>query len=1221
MSWSRFWTSPGVFAGQRLSSETFAPTGLARPILVPERPALAEAAAMMELAARIGLEALALADPPFDALFRATPERARPHGQEAGDASSDPRRDEPGGAADVLLGADRHWLAAQLGEAGAPLFATLSSLPPDTGLLHRLPGGRWVITGSTPLGVLAAARHLATEGFGLGVADDDVVMVPYLPPARMAVQGPTVQPEGSLHTVLTTEGAFSATDGLHPVLDVSFPPSDRPAVVRAGVDLVARLALAAAEVVFPVTRMEGEPLRPSALVVRMESEWDEPTQNLPEDANRPPRTCTTSPDASRATGRWTVHLDGRVLVLRGREDVLPDLARAIGSGWTEEAHRPGVDDWRTRLAALTSPHPDISRRARLACALHRRLLRGDVGTVELPEPLGQPLALWRRQAGDPPGVAWRVQPVEPVRTFEWSDPGELAELRQVVFDMLADLAAPASRAMAGEEPLVLEVLTSVPETSFTAWWREVRAALDQRGLGRLPIRAVRRNSHKSALHWARTDVLPALAALRGVRRLRLSAPRFAPDVPHLDMPQRFLQELYPFDRIAAAALGLPVEDILIEYLDGEGPIWRVAAEDASGRVLGEWRWRGLCESLVYMPDRPALGHVLVPKSGVRAVRGDEILQERAVAPDALRFWRWFQRDVLPAVPRALPGRNTEPRFLRLTCDVWLDAEDEWLSVGEETSSVLEALHEDVYFHALHWFHEYGKRSGDSTWDAPGAILPFIHRAPGGAPPSATIRLYPYPAADCAWVTRTDGGRERVRAIEIASGDAPRAIRIEGAGGGSNPVRVTLAGVADPDARAALADWIGSAGGGVGGIPNEIRTDGRAAEAIDVETATTAPSAEPPQIPRIASSRQVPHAFGPVEVAGWVAAHRAGFPGRVRVGDHSFEGRPLWILEAFAPAGALTSPVKHRLYKPTLYINARHHANEVSSTHAALQLAESLAADPAVLGRINVVLVPLENADGAALHRRMAREHPRWKHHAARYNACGVEFAYDHFRPGTPFGESRLYRRIWTTWCPDVLVDDHGVPSHEWIQPFSGYNSPPRFPVSYWLPIARMYTIWYEIEDAGTAWTDAYARLRAAVTEAMARDASVASGNQEHLEAFRRWGHAFAPERFPLETSNGALTYVRRARGRPDSHLAVERFGEAVTAEIITEVDDETVDSEALAARQHAHHVVHRAILAWLTAQPVDVRMEVFPLAAGAARVRLTRRRPIAGGRVEEEGPR
>jgi hypothetical protein len=31
---------------------------------------------------------------------------------------------------------------------------------------------------------------------------------------------------------------------------------------------------------------------------------------------------------------------------------------------------------------------------------------------------------------------------------------------------------------------------------------------------------------------------------------------------------------------------------------------------------------------------------------------------------------------------------------------------------------------------------------------------------------------------------------------------------------------------------------------------------------------------------------------------------------------------------------------------------------------------------------------------------------------------------------------------------DAMVDNHGVPSHEWCQPFAGYNSPPRFQVSY-----------------------------------------------------------------------------------------------------------------------------------------------------------------------------
>ena len=79
---------------------------------------------------------------------------------------------------------------------------------------------------------------------------------------------------------------------------------------------------------------------------------------------------------------------------------------------------------------------------------------------------------------------------------------------------------------------------------------------------------------------------------------------------------------------------------------------------------------------------------------------------------------------------------------------------------------------------------------------------------------------------------------------------------------------------------------------------------------------------------------------------------------------------------------------------TLLLNARHHANEPSSTSGLLYLAGLLTSDARwrrMLDRVNVVLIPGENVDGMALYDTLQDEHPTWMHHAARYNAAGLEF--------------------------------------------------------------------------------------------------------------------------------------------------------------------------------------------------------------------------------------
>src|SRR5262249_29221098 len=93
----------------------------------------------------------------------------------------------------------------------------------------------------------------------------------------------------------------------------------------------------------------------------------------------------------------------------------------------------------------------------------------------------------------------------------------------------------------------------------------------------------------------------------------------------------------------------------------------------------------------------------------------------------------------------------------------------------------------------------------------------------------------------------------------------------------------------------------------------------------------------------------------------VKAYKAG---------HSYRGRDVSVMEITLPTGSeLTSIAKYSAYKPTIFITGRQHANEVSSTSHILKLAESLATDPAyksILKKVNVVLHPVENPDGAQM---------------------------------------------------------------------------------------------------------------------------------------------------------------------------------------------------------------------------------------------------------------
>ncbi len=338
--------------------------------------------------------------------------------------------------------------------------------------------------------------------------------------------------------------------------------------------------------------------------------------------------------------------------------------------------------------------------------------------------------------------------------------------------------------------------------------------------------------------------------------------------------------------------------------------------------------------------------------------------------------------------------------------------------------------------------------------------------------------------------------------------------------------------------------------------------------------------------------------GPVNMATLVAelGELAAAGVRVRVAARSTGGRPVFAVELPARAGTFGAGASLR--HPTLLINARHHANEVASTTAALALARRLARDPALRNKANIVIVPLENADGAELHDRMQRDNPRWKHHAARYNRDGFEYYGEYFNPATPYGEARALARLWRQWLPDVVLDAHGVPSHEWIQCFSGYGSPPRFSMSIWLPNALIYGILYEPRDhAGNV--AAGEDLARAMSAAFAADGEIDGLNKQWLARYRRWGSDILPGKFPVELMNDAIFYRQDAAERKISFTW--RRPDVTAVHCVTEVADETAQGEYLDLCARAQGVAMQAVLDWLAAAPVGSEERAATTAAGLIR--------------------
>jgi hypothetical protein len=299
---------------------------------------------------------------------------------------------------------------------------------------------------------------------------------------------------------------------------------------------------------------------------------------------------------------------------------------------------------------------------------------------------------------------------------------------------------------------------------------------------------------------------------------------------------------------------------------------------------------------------------------------------------------------------------------------------------------------------------------------------------------------------------------------------------------------------------------------------------------------------------------------------------------------TWQGRPIRVLEAFlAGGGSVVSGARLRLLKPTLLMNARHHANEVSSTNAALRLAWELAATPwgrEILQRVNAAIVPLENADGAATLEELLPGCADHKLHAARYNALGVEWYGDYFLTAPRFPEARVKPLLWRRWLPLLVLDAHGVPSHEWDQPFSGY-APGRFR-SFWIPRAFIYAILPFIDEISHPGHGPAREISKVMTRAIRANPKIRKLDQELKERYGRYARSWDPQVFP-PVGGRKLTVLPSEKRLAGLNFGVQRFPVTIS-EIVTEVTDEVVSGRLLELCAAGHLTVAKALLEWLGRQ-------------------------------------
>lgn len=852
----------------------------------------------------------------------------------------------------------------------------------------------------------------------------------------------------------------------------------------------------------------------------------------------------------------------------------PATVRAVDGGWRAEGNDEELAVLIERIAAHW-PHivaPETGGAASTLAKL-RRWLAGDG-----PEP---------NEAG------------EVVFEREWTAIREGDTLVEHVKDVLESLtreggAEPVEFADVHDRVIVFACEPPAQREQIAERIRDVVAASAFPGLEITVL-----SSFKAGLSWLREVVIPELAGLSLTRVRVVASAHESEEFETLDLPIRWLQELFPGNELIAAATRLPPDAIEFEVSDDAPATFAAEAYGAEDELLERWECDVPSRLAPFVNSIEDSGMVRVTTSGTTWYSNDALDVSFVVPSDLDTFWSFWQDEIIPAIFAHIdqnggPLAGNQPFFGELLAEVWISAPNERLGVREENDSAAEALAEDIYFTTLDAIELYGKQQTGERCNAPGAIVPIVHVTPGEAPRArVTLRTA---------LARRDLPRPNLRVSTLTLSGDDLTMAIDGVVEGDSALSISrLAELA----RMPLAD--GPTINATVTIAGESVTLALPLPTI-LSTQQSAPSTPPPMDANIHGDAVIDYATqlsAFPEVTAWIE-------------DTSYQGRPIVALSLAAPTpGRLASPAKAAIFKPTHLIIARHHANEISSTNAAFQLAWRVANDPEwrrYLDRVNILVLPYENADGAALHVRLASfpEARTWKHHPARYNALGYEFGEAHFDADTRFGEARARTALWRRWPADVVVDNHGVPSHEWIQPFAGFGSPPRFDVSYWIVQALLYGIVRYVDNAEYPEHEtAMQALRDAVS-ALIRDSDIGDWNRIYGESYRFWGQSRLPDRFPGEFHDDMLWHISSGPSDPAGRGFAARYPKTTVLSWVTEVNDETAEGEHLERVARAHLLANQATLDLLhAAAPPIQRWRTEE--DGGLMLRVGRDRPLVLG--------
>ncbi len=829
------------------------------------------------------------------------------------------------------------------------------------------------------------------------------------------------------------------------------------------------------------------------------------------------------------------------------------------------------------------------------------------------------------------------------------------------------------------QPVVVEARLSEPPEVRQAVASQAKAELLKAGAAEAGTSVTVLSAYKQGYSWLYDVVRPALVGKPveslTIRFAEIGPP---PEWTQQAMfaPTRWLLEIYPIDEVLARELSLELGKIRFEKRPIGSPAYEVIATGPGGAEIFRQTFEPKVVVRPYFDRFPDYEHVRVTTGWISASVGSRLVVDQRIATDVERFWDHFQGKTLPAIYdyvmvqfEGKPDPAEAPHFGELVVDLTLSEPDYRVGVDEEQIASMEAMHEEIYFGTLHFFDVLGRYARGRPLDYPGRVIPIMRPKADGRPGYAKITFTGFDAPKpSVWVEyRERGGQAgRIkRAIPKIAVERPSALALTVRAGRDGVERLDLRVKVDTDRdeRAALvkrareeqvdaqilsAEQVVAVLGHLGALRaaglyrdalayhdlGALRVaagwthdpDPAAERSATLEGGVPAPF---PDIRRYLTAR--PYRYRGEPLVQWetpippseayeVLAKMATFEEATvyKVGE-SYLGWEVWAMDLMPPVEASHwSQAKQTALKPTVIYSARQHANEVSSTSHVLKLAELLLTDPAynhVLKRVNVVIHPITNPDGAQLAYELQQITPTHMLHAGYLGSLGVDVTAAQWESDPIYPESGIRPTLWRTWLPDIFLNPHGYPSHEWVQLFSEYAAWVRNRVTesrdWWSMRGWFMPSFQYLDDPRyPRYKEAAFRIRELITRYVNAAPEVRALNQRAYDRYRRYGFAFDDVNFKLDFTNDVLIYsaLKGMRASPQSQDFVARQPNVTIWFGTTEAPDETARGDWMKLVATAGLQWDRAILQYLVEgrHTVERKGEAF---WGGASLMVTRARP------------